>query len=233
MRSSSFARVVIAGLGIAVVSTLGCDKSPGGPSSPTVTVVFSGRVVNADVGGPVANVQVSLQSSSIFTKSGDFPSSAGGWFSKTTATSGGDGTFSLRLNLPIGWEGLALNLTGPAGYDHRNWHIWPAIAANRPEISMYPTLAIRPGESIEVRVDGGIQGCGLMWDAISCRRVVVAASPGDPVELEIVPHDSSKPMALGSMSSQLGRPLILKVPPGEAWVISDFSTGTATLTARR
>ena len=32
MRSSSFARVVIASLGIAVVITLGCDKSPGGPS---------------------------------------------------------------------------------------------------------------------------------------------------------------------------------------------------------
>ena len=108
---------------------------------------------------------------------------------------------------------------------------------------MYPTLVIRPGESIEVRIDGdrAIVSCGsaLLGELVHCRRVVVAASPGDPVELEIVPHDSSKPMALISdqfeYRSWSVRRLILTVPPDAVpYVISDSSgTGTVTLTARR
>ena len=106
---------------------------------------------------------------------------------------------------------------------------------------MYPTLVIRPGESIEVRVDGDIVWCGMaLVDLVPCRRVVVAASPGDPVELEIVPHDSSNPMTLALISNEIEFPemsvrrLILMVPPGGVpYVISDSGTGTATLTARR
>ena len=37
---------------------LGVPPSP--PSPPTVTVEFGGRVVDADTGGPVANVRVSV-----------------------------------------------------------------------------------------------------------------------------------------------------------------------------
>jgi hypothetical protein len=106
---------------------------------------------------------------------------------------------------------------------------------------MYPTLVIRPGESIEVRIDGNIVLCGTaLVDLVPCRRVVVAASPGGPVELEIVPHDSSKPMTLAMISDQLEFPepserrLFLAVPPGGVpYIISDTGTGTATLTARR
>jgi hypothetical protein len=107
---------------------------------------------------------------------------------------------------------------------------------------MYPTLVIRPGESIEVRVDGGILVlCG--FDGYACRRVLVAASPGEPVELEVVSHDSSKRMALGLAIPGNWFPVgpdpemsvrRLTVPPGGVpYVISDFVTGTATLTARR
>ena len=60
-------------------------------------------------------------------------------------------------------------------------------------IKIYPTLVIRPGESIEVGVESGVVYCG--W-GVPCRRVVVAASPGEPVELEIVPHDTSTRMGL-------------------------------------
>jgi hypothetical protein len=66
----------------------------------------------------------------------------------------------------------------------------------------------------------------------------VAASPGDPVELEVVAHDSSKPMALGVAIPD--NPYILEpdmsvrrltVPPGGfPYVIGE---GTARLTARR
>jgi hypothetical protein len=94
---------------------------------------------------------------------------------------------------------------------------------------MYPTLVIRPGESIEVRVDTGIVYCG--WGA-ACRRVVAAASPGKPVELEIVPHDTSKAMGLGEHeevdTSELRR--LMVAPGGSLYVVG---AGTARLTARR
>ena len=80
-----------------------------------------------------------------------------------------------------------------------------------------------------------------MWvGRVPCRRVLVAASPGDPVELEVVSHDSSKRMALGlAVPEELGSPRNpdmsvrrLMVPPGGVPYVIDL-TGTATLTARR
>ena len=104
---------------------------------------------------------------------------------------------------------------------------------------MFPTLIITPSESIEVRVGGVHVLCG--WDAYACRRVLVASPSDDPVELEVVSHESGKAMALGLAIP--GNPYIfqpdmsvrrLLVPPGGVpYVISDFNTGTGTLTARR
>jgi hypothetical protein len=105
---------------------------------------------------------------------------------------------------------------------------------------MHPTLVIRPGESIEVRVDG-MTGhyleCWWWGDGGPCRRVLVAASPGDPVELEVVSDDNSKPMALSLDGSFSGPDYMsvrrLMVPPGGlAYVIGPY-IGTARLTARR
>ena len=243
-----------------IVASVGCDgrtltapdpppTSPS-PSPPPpvamVTVEFGGRVVNADAGGPVGNVRVALGVMS-------HPGRTDGWvFPKDTATSGGDGTFTLPLDLPMGWRSVSLELTAPPGYDDTSQsyeRIGPGdpfrpTAADRPAIRMYPTLVIRPGESIEVRVESSINvWCG--FDGYACRRVLVAGSSGDPVELEVVSHDSSKRMALGLA---IAIPNIwfpvgpdpdmsvrrLTVPPGGVpYVISDFSTGTATLTARR
>ena len=50
-----------------IVASVGCDggkviTAPAPPpAATTVTVEFGGRVVNADAGGPVGNVQVSVQ----------------------------------------------------------------------------------------------------------------------------------------------------------------------------
>ena len=223
-----------------IVASVGCDGGQGITPSPlppppvaTVTVEFGGRVVNAEAEGPVESVRVSLD---------DWSSSSPthGWVPpKNTATSDGDGTFALPLNLPVSWRFVSLKLTGPPGYDDRYQPFEPTTAADRPAIRMYPTLVIRPGESIEVRVDGSIVWCG--WDGYSCRRVLVAASPGDSVELEVVSHDSSKPMALGLANPANPYNLEpdmsvrrLEVPPGGVpYVISDYPTGIATLTARR
>lgn len=200
--------------------------SPPSPSTPpptpsTVTVEFGGRVVDADAGGPLANVRLSV---SVWGSRGGGLSTAGA-YAKEIATSGGDGTFTLALSLPSDWTMVFLKFTGPAGYDDTGGRFEPEAAAchespcwaaaDRPAIRMYPTLVIRPGESIEVRVDWGIVWCG--WDRVPCRRVVVGASPSDPVELEVVPDDNSKPMALAVHNDFLQPDISVRrlmVPPG-------------------
>jgi hypothetical protein len=195
----------------------------------TVAVEFGGRVVNADAEGPVESVRVSLHETS----------APFGWvLPKDTATSGGDGTFTLPLDLPVGWRFATLKLAGPPGYDDGYQWFEPPTAAGRPVIRMYPTLVIRRGESIDVRVDSSIVWCG--WDGYACRRVLVEASPGDSVELEVISHDSSRPMALGLADPANPYNLEpdmsvrrLMVPPGRVpYVIGEYSTGIATLTAR-
>ena len=126
----------------------------------TVAVEFGGCVVYADAGGPVANVRVSLY---VLSLPSGRPTPDGWVFPKNTATSDGDGTFTLPLNLPSSCRFVSLNLTGPPGYDDRHQRFEAKTAADRQSIRVYPTLVIRPGESIEVRVDNGIAECG--WGA--------------------------------------------------------------------
>ena len=226
---------------VCILVSVGCDgvasatpsdsgtrvTPPPRPPSPTVTVEFSGRVVDADAGGPVSNVRVSVVPVAWVDKSVGWVGSQG-----LAATSGGDGTFTFAVNLPSSWRSIYLDLTGPAGYDNTHWGFSPGSGAVRPTIRMYPTLVISPGESIDVRVDV-FEACGWGGEAGVCRRVLVAASPGEPVELELVPDDTSKPMGLSP--DDFGRAYMpvprLTVPPGVFfYVIGD---GTARLTARR
>jgi hypothetical protein len=95
----------------------------------------------------------------------------------------GDGTFALPLNLPRDWSLVYLE-TGP-GYDDGNWRFEPKTAGTRAEIRIYPTLVIRPGESIDVRVQPTVNSCAFTG-AFPCRRVLVVASLGEPVELEFI-----------------------------------------------
>jgi hypothetical protein len=232
-----------------IVASVGCDggrvTAPAPPPPPssdpntTVTVEFGGRMVNADAGDPVASVQVSLH---VLSSPSPAPGRSGpdGWvFPKNTATSGGDGAFTLPLTLPSSWRFISLRLIAPPGYDDTQQRFEPNTAAERPAIRMYPTLVIRPGESIEVRVDSEISWCG--WDGYACRRVLVAAATVDSVELEVVSLDSSKSMALGLANPEY--PYILEpdmsvgrlmVPAGGVpYVVSGSTGGTARLTARR
>jgi hypothetical protein len=210
-------------LGLIAVSTcivvsVGCEgpTGPGGPL-PTVTVEFSGRVVNADTEDPVGNVRISVDDSGVY----------GGTLS---ATSGGDGTFTLRLTLPPSWVVVKLKLLGP-GYDERFWSFKPNTAGTPAEIRMYRALVIRPGESIEVRVDQGAHHwCGSFFQD-TCRRVQVEGSSGEAVELEILSHDASKFMGLTADEfSDEFVPRLMVAPPAVAYV---NGVGTARLTARR
>ncbi len=112
-----------------VGASVGCDDgkltgpappppSSGPPSSAptaTVTVAFGGRVVNADAGGPVANVRVSV--SAWASPSERSYLWIGEALAKQIATSGEDGTFTLPLTLPSDWKLVDLRFTGPAGYE--------------------------------------------------------------------------------------------------------------------
>ena len=198
-----------------------------------VTVEVSGRVVNADAGDPVGNVRVSFGELCCFSP---FTIPREWRVPRDSATSGGDGTFTLPLNLPRDWSSVTLKLTG-SGYEDRNFIFESNTAGTRAEIRMFPTLVIRPGESIEVRVERIIVGqlqfhnaCAFLG-VIPCRRVLVDASPGKPVELEIVSHDTSKPMGLaGDIWDEESVPRLMVAPGGVAYV---HGAGTGRLTARR
>ena len=94
---------------------------------------------------------------------------------------------------------------------------------------MYPTLVIRPGESIDVRVDSSVNLCAF-GGGFDCRRVLVEASAGTPVELEIVPHDTSNFVGLVESIWDEDPKLRRTVTGGVAYV---YGPGTGTLTARR
>jgi hypothetical protein len=237
-----------------------------GPSAPStlpppapepitrVTVVFGGRVVDADTGGPVANVGVSVSGGGYpgpprSAVRGEQVVYSGGGEANEIATSGADGTFTLPLNLWSDWTSVGLQFTGPAGYDETHGSFEPTAPrcvnsrscwppADRPAIRMYPTLVIKPGESIKVRVTDDNFLCGGMMMETSCRRVLVAAPPGDLVALEVVPDDSSKPMALlpeSAVEFDGSARRVMVEPGGFAYVWADYGVvgATATLTARR
>ena len=219
-----------------IVASVACDG--GGkftaPTPSSVTVEFGGRVVNAETGGPVADVRVSVTALGSAGVVREARSTA-----EEIRTTGEDGTFALRLNdVPSDWTMLGLEFTGPAGYDTRGGRLEPTAApcriapcwatADRPEIRMYPTLVIRPGESIEVRVEPDVNSCAFAG-GFDCRRVLVEASPGTPVELEVVRQDSEWPMGLVE-SIWDEEPVLRRVVAGGVAYV--YNAGTATLTAR-
>ena len=222
-----------------IIASVGCEGATSPGPIPKATVEFSGRVINADTEAPVGDVGVSVERYSIHGPGAPRPTGAGPT-PTNTATSTGDGTFTLSVTLQAGWSEVSLKLSG-SGYDERLWRVEPNTAGTRAEIPMYPALVITPGESIEVRVGevrvGGVRViCG--WDGYPCRRVMVAAPSDEPVELEVVSDDSSKPMALGLAVP--GNSFILEpdmsvtrltVPPGGVPYV--IGAGTARLTARR
>ena len=119
----------------------------------TVTVEFGGRVVDADAGGPVGNVRVSLEA----VGDGGEPRPPGWVFPTDTATCGGDGTFTLSLNLPSLWTFVRLKLTGPAGHDDLDARFEPTAApchfapcwaaADRPAIRSFSARWVKPARA--------------------------------------------------------------------------------------
>ena len=211
------------------VVSVGCDGGLHRSNHPTATAEFRGRIVNADTGDPVGNVRVSVEALGLTSDPG-FNIHPEGWvMPRESATSGGDGTFTLQVSIPSNWTTIDLNLTGP-GYEGKRHRFDRTTAFTRPDIRMYPALVIRPGESIEVRVEEGTPN-RCAFGSYPCRSVLVDASSGEPVELEIMSDDASKPMGLAADPFDEETVLRLVVEPGE--VVYVYGTGTARLTARR
>lgn len=210
-----------------IVASVGCsdEKNIGGPGPsgpPLVSVELRGRLIDADGEGFVGNLLVAVSSLKFPTTSGP-----GDWrVPKDTTTSGGDGTFTLPLKLRADCQGGFLKVTGP-GYDEQFWSFEP----NGPPatVRLYSTVVIRPGESTSVRVDPSVSLCSMA--AFPCRRVVVEGSPGEPVQLEIVPNDSGTPMGLVADKWDEEPVPSLTVAPGTAVFV--YGPGIATLRARR
>jgi hypothetical protein len=69
---------------------------------------------------------------------------------------------------------------------------------------MYPTLTLRPAESIQTRVHLSTYRCRVFMDEYDwghpCRRIAIESAPGESVEVELVPPTgpdnglNSKPM---------------------------------------
>jgi hypothetical protein len=210
---------------------VGCDgKRFGRADHPPVTVEFIGRVVNAETGDPVGNVRVSVDAVKLSSEVG-FNIQPAGWVLPTdSVTSGGDGTFTLVLNVPRNWSSVDVKLTDP-GYEEMRRSFDHITAGTRAEIRMYPTLVIRPGESIEIRIDDPTAYRCAFAGAFLCRRVLVEASQGEPVKLEIVAHDTSKPMGLVDDWWSEEPVLHLMAAPGA--VVYVYGPGTGRLTASR
>lgn len=211
------------------VASVGCDKGLHRSNYPTATVSFTGRLFDADTGHPAGNVRVSVEAMAFSIDPG-FNIQPEGWVMPTNSvTSGGDGSFNLQISIPSNWMTIDLTLIG-AGYEVKRYRFDQASALTRPEIRIYPALVIRPGESIEVRVEeSGPTRCG--FGSSPCRGVLVEASSAEPVQLEIVSHDASRPMGLAADPYDGEAVPRLTIEPDS--YIYVYGVGTARLTARR
>jgi hypothetical protein len=225
-------RFALIALCVCIGASGGCDRVTRPDLSdlyPPITVEFSGRVVNADTRNPVGNVRVGVGAVRFVTEVGASMQPAGWVLPTDSVTSREDGTFTLPLKLRTNWSSVELKLTDP-GYEATRLRFDPGTAGTRAEIWAYPMLVIRPGESIDVRIDGATAYTCSMGGFV-CRRVVVEASEGEPVKLDIVSPGTSAPMGLtADWWDEEPMPHLMIAPGAVAYV---YGVGTARLTARR
>jgi hypothetical protein len=100
---------------------------------------------------------------------------------------------------------------------------------------MYPTLTLRPGESIQTRVRLRSYNCVDFdaQDGYPCRRVAIESAPGESVEVGLVPPtgpDNGLELDAQRFSFE-GYTRHVTVTSDAVWVIGGSSP--VTLTARR
>jgi hypothetical protein len=194
--------------------------APAPPSVPpappsAVSVRVEGRVIDAETEQPIPRATVS-------TVGVCYPGRCEAVEQPTSATADDNGMFVITANIPETWSQLQLRPDG-VGYETGHGYVTPSSVAAA-ELRLLRTLTIRPGESIEMRVFLGSYVCG--FESHLCRRVLLQSSPGEPMDLEVIPADAQRDVGLFA-GPQAKHPLIVTSYPrrvtvsaGEVWIYS-------------
>ena len=158
---------------------------PPPPAVETIAVQVQGHVINDDRDEPIPGAVVTINQ--ILSGGGYRPPNE-----SATATTDMKGEFLLTANLPADWREMRLGITQP-GYEPTGIYIRPSEVTNA-VLRVYPTLTIRPGESIATHVSLGSYVCGD--ESVRCRRVVVESLPGESIDLEVSPADRQEEIGL-------------------------------------
>jgi len=149
--------------------------------------------------------------------------------SAARATADDRGGFGFNANLPRKWSEIVLRVLRD-GYDPTDIYVDRSLAT-AVVLRAYRTLTIRPGESIDTRLSLGSYVCGM--ESYRCRRVIVNATSGEVIDLEVIPSSADDEVGLlvGEMA-----PAFFKVERhvtltgGPVWIVGP--NARVTLTAR-
>jgi len=204
-------------------AAFGCDanRTPTRPTpSPTVATPAStiavrveGRVIDGEREAPVPGAIITLTE---VTANGRYqqPSQPA---PQTTAED--DGRFVFTLDLSPDWRNITLKVTR-GGYDSTRIYLPPTMVTAA-DVRVFPTLTIRPGESIDMRV---FLGSYVYSDESHlCRRILIESS-GESIDVEAVPADAHRDVGL-VVGPSVNHPIYVKsyqrrvtVSGGEVWV---------------
>ena len=157
-----------------------------------------------------------------------------------SATSDESGRFSFAADVPANWTQLILSVNRD-GYEDRQGFF--ARSSSGAYLPLFPRLTIRPGQSIQVRVDANLYNC--FDDGVPCRRVVVESPSGEFVDLTVTNTiDSNAGAGLDGFAEThtIAPPRWMRqltVSGGEVWVYGSTPgeerpvRGQLTLTATR
>ena len=208
---------------ILCAAALGCDanRTPTGPTpSPTVATPAStiavrveGRVIDGDREAPVPGAIITLAE---VTADGRYQQP-----NQPAPQTGADddGMFVLTLDLAPRWRNITLEVTRD-GYDSTRIYVTPTevMAA---DVRVLPTLTIRPGESLDMRVFLGSYVCSD--ESHLCRRILIESS-GESIDIEVVAAGADRDVGL-VVGPTVNHPIYVRsyqrrvtVSGGEVWV---------------
>jgi hypothetical protein len=195
---------------------------------PLIPVSVSGLVIDADSNAKLPGAIVTL--ATVGT-----PNQIIGPDPPVRATADESGSFRLTENIPADWVGIGLDIARE-GYERQNsnlWSVMPSTVNNIITVATYPILTLRAGETLSTRVHLDHYVCA---DEYLCRRIVVDASPSEPLDLELTPISGSQKAGLITTPGLfLGTsfPRQMTLTKGEVWIATDRDTQVTIRATRR
>jgi hypothetical protein len=220
---------------VTLLTASGCEgnrplaPSPPAPSPPTVVgmpeavaVRVEGVVIDADTEQAVSDATVTVVH--IRDLHRPLPRPA------PSAISDSNGRFVLTASFSMGWSEMALGVQRDGYESPVAIYLDPNAAVNT--LRVYPTITIRPGESIDTKISLGSYVCG--WESARCRRIMVPSFGDEAVNLNLIPLDGQKEIGLftgdpGTWPYDFRHNV--QTSKGEVWIIG--AQGRVTVTARR